>query len=192
MEYETKTDLILPFSGEWMVSNGGRTEETNRHFRKDGPENQIYSYDFREEFTGTREKLEDYKVYRKEVLAPANAKVIQVIDGSYDMEPGQVDRSVGVGNAIIFDFGNGEYGLICHLSHKSIRVKVEDELKQGDVIALCGNSGNTSQPHIHFNLQDGPFMHNSKGLPAQFKKILVNGNIREKYEPVRFEKVSNV
>lgn len=191
MEYETKTSLILPFDGIWMVSNGGRTIETNSHAREGGPQNQVYACDFREEFTGAKEKLEDYEVFGKDVLAPADAKVIQVINGSHDVTPGEQDRSVGVGNAIILDFGNGEYGLMCHFKHDSIRVKVGDEIRQGEVVALCGNSGNTSQPHIHFNLQDGPLMHNSKGLPAQFRKIMVNGEIKENYEPIRFEKVSN-
>lgn len=191
MEYKTKTELILPFKGIWMVSNGGRTSETNSHVREDGPQNQIYAYDFREEFTGVKEKLEDYEVFEKEVLAPADGKVIQVINGSFDVAPGERDRNVGVGNAVILDFGNGEFCLMCHFKHQSIKVKVGDRVKQGDVIALCGNSGNTSQPHVHFNLQDGPLMHSSKGIPAQFRKILVNGELKENYEPVRFDKISN-
>ena len=81
--------------------------------------------------------------------------------------------------------------MLCHFKHDSILVNVGQEVRQGDVLGLCGNTGNTSQPHIHFNLQDGPRMHNSKGLPAQFSKIMVNGEEKIKYEPIRGEKVSN-
>ena len=59
------------------------------------------------------------------------------------------------------------------------------------MIGLCGNSGNTSEPHIHFNLQNGPFMHEAMALPAQFPKIIVDGEIRTNYEPIRGQLVSN-
>lgn len=65
MEYRTKTNLILPFKGKWLVSNGGRTFETNNHLRSDGPQNQIYSYDFRSKTTGEEKKLEDFRFLAK-------------------------------------------------------------------------------------------------------------------------------
>jgi Peptidase family M23 len=194
MDYQTKTNLILPFNGIWLVSNGGRTPETNSHIRpaEQGPQNQLYAYDFRMESTGKETKLEEYEVFGKEVLAPGNGTVVQIIDGSIDILPGERDRSVGVGNAIIIDHENGECSLLCHFKHDSIEVKIGDRVKQGEVIGLCGNTGNTQQPHIHFNLQDGPLMHTAQALPAQFSKIQVNGELKEKYEPIRGEKVSNL
>lgn len=191
MDYRTKTSLILPFRGILTVTNGGRDSSTNNHFKEDGPQNQIYSYDFRKEHKGDGKKLEDYEVFGQEVLAPGEGTVVQVIDGSIDVSPGEKDRSVGVGNAIIIDHKNGEYSLLCHFKHNSIKIKVGDDVKQGDLIGLCGNTGNTSQPHVHFNLQDGSQMYNSKGLPAQFKNIVVDGVKKENYEPVRNEQVSN-
>lgn len=194
MDYQTKTSLILPFNGTWLVSNGGRTPETNNHVRsaEQGPQNQLYAYDFRMESTGKETKLEEYEVFGKEVLAPGSGMVVQIIDGSIDILPGERDRSVGVGNAIIIDHENGERSLLCHFKHDSIKVKVGDRVKQGEVIGLCGNTGNTQQPHIHFNLQDGPLMHIAQALPAQFSKIQVNGELKENYEPIRGEKVSNL
>ena len=70
-------------------------------------------------------------------------------------------------------------------------MKVGDKLKQGDVIGLCGNTGNTTQPHVHLNLQDGPLMHKANALPAQFRKILIDGEEKISYEPIRGQKVSN-
>ncbi|NIQ73552.1 MAG: peptidoglycan DD-metalloendopeptidase family protein, partial [Candidatus Aminicenantes bacterium] len=70
---------------------------------------------------------------------------------------------------------NGECSLLCHFKYQSIKVKVGDKVKQGDLLGLCGNTGNTTQPHIHFNLQDGPLMHKAGPLPAQFTKIIVDG-----------------
>ena len=194
MDYQTKTNLILPFNSVWLVSNGGRIPETNNHIRPadQGPQNQLYAYDFRMESSGKETKLEEFEVYGKEVLAPGDGRIIQVINGSIDILPGERDRSVGVGNAIIIDHQNGEYSLLCHFKHDSIKVKVNDTVKQGYVVGLCGNTGNTQQPHVHFNLQDGPLMHTAQALPAQFAKILVNGELKENYEPIRGEKVSNL
>jgi hypothetical protein len=194
MKYKTKTSLILPFNGTWFVSNGGINPETNNHIRppEQGPQNQLYAYDFRTETTGGETKLTDYEVFGKEVLAPGDGIITQVIDDSIDVLPGERDRSVGVGNAIIINHQNGEYSLLCHFKHNSIRVKVGDLVKQGKVIGLCGNTGNTFQPHIHFNLQDGPLMHKANALQAQFKKIIVNGKVKTNCEPIRGDKVSNI
>lgn len=193
MDYQTKTTLILPFKGELLVSNGGRTPETNNHNRPadKGPQNQIYAHDFRLDNTGKEKNLEDYPVFGAEVITPGNGIVTQVVDGSFDCEIGYADRSIGVGNMVIIDHENGEYSLLCHFKHNSIVVKVGDRVTQGQKLGLCGNTGNTSQPHIHFNLQDDLRSYKARALPAQFEKIVVNGVIKEKYEPVRFEKVSN-
>ena len=116
----------------------------------------------------------------------------QIINGSVDVLPEERDRSVGVGNAVIIDHQNGEYSLICHFKHNSIRVKVSEKVKQGDVLGLCGNTGNTTQPHIHFNLQDGPLMHKANALPVQFKKIIIDGIAKINAELVRGQLVSNI
>lgn len=178
-----------------MVSNGGRSLETNNHMKfaeSGGPKNQIFAYDFRFESTGKEKSLEEYKAFGKEVIAPADGTVVQVIDGAIDVSPGERDRSVGVGNAIIINHHNGEYSLLCHLKYNSIQVKVGDIIKRGETIGSCGNTGNTSEPHIHFNLQDGPRMHTANALPARFAKILVERKEKTSFEPIRGQWVSNI
>lgn len=194
MDYKTKTNLVLPFNGCWLVSNGGRTPETNNHIRPSdqGPQNQLYAYDFRLASTGKETKLEEFPVFGKEVLAPGNGTVVQIIDGAIDVLPGERDRSVGVGNTIIIDHHNGEYSLLCHFKHNSIKVHVGDEVTQGMVIGLCGNTGNSQQPHIHYNLQDAPLMQRAKALYAQFSSIKVNGVVKTAYEPLRGDMVENI
>lgn len=193
MDYKTKTKLILPFKGTLLVSNGGHDPLTNNHNRTadKGPQNQLYAYDFRTETTGQEKRLKDFPVFGQVVIAPGNGIIIQIINGAIDCLPGERDRSVGVGNAVIIDHQNGEYSLLCHFKHNSIKVKEGDNVKQEDNLGLCGNTGNTSQPHIHFNLQDGPKMHTANALPAQFSKIIVDGEERFNYEPIRGQKVSN-
>jgi len=194
MDYKTKTNLILPFRNTLMVSNGGRNSETNNHFRpaSQGPQNQLYAYDFRTETTGKEVSLEDYPVFGIEVISPGDGVVAQVVDGSFDCVPGKADRGVGVGNMVIINHQNGEYSLLCHFKHDSICVKVGEHLKQGQLLGLCGNTGNTSQPHIHYNLQDNLPSYEANALPAQFRTILVDGKKKTNYEPVRFQQVSNL
>lgn len=195
MDYRTKTSFILPFHGTWLVSNGGRTVETNNHLKfaeSGGPQNQLYAYDFRFPSTGSEKTLEEFKAFGKDILAPAGGEVVQVIDGAIDVLPGERDRAVGIGNTVIIDHGNGEYSLLCHMKYRSIRVKVGERVRQGDFLGFCGNTGNTSQPHVHFNLQDSPRMHTAKALPIQFARIVVDGEVQTKCEPVRKHMVSNV
>jgi murein DD-endopeptidase MepM/ murein hydrolase activator NlpD len=144
------------------------------------------------ESTGEEITLQEYGVFGKEIIAPGDGVIAQVVDGSFDCEPGEADRSVGVGNMVMVDHQNGEFSLICHFKYQSILVKVGDTDKQADLLGLCGNMGNTSQPHIHFNLQDALRGYKANALPAQFVKIVVDGEVKEEYEPIRFQWVSNI
>lgn len=185
---------MLPFRGTWMVSNGGRAIETNNHMKfavGDGPRNQLFAYDFRKGHIDSGQRLEDYEVFGEEVVSPGDGVVIQTIDGAVDVLPGERDRAVGVGNTVIIDHGNGEYSVLCHFKYRSLRVRVGDRVKSGDLLGLCGNTGNSSEPHIHFHLQDGSRMHTANALPAQFARIIVDGHVKLTYEPVRNQMVSN-
>lgn len=193
MDYKTKTNLILPFKGVWVVGNGGRDPSTNNHIRPEdqGPKNQLFAYDFKNKHKGDGKNLEDYEVFGKEVLAPGDGEIVQVINGAIDILPGERDRYVGVGNAVIIDHGNGEWSVLCHFKHNSIKVRVGEKIKQGDALGLCGNTGNTSEPHVHYHLQDNALLYRANGLPAQFAEIIVEGEEKINYEPIRGEEVSN-
>ncbi|MFF9351605.1 M23 family metallopeptidase [Streptomyces sp. NPDC014734] len=79
-------------------------------------------------------------------------------------------RSLGLtrhllGNYIVLDLGNGVYAVCAHLRRGSLRVAVGDRVTAGQEIAECGNSGNSSEPHLHFQLMDGPDVMTARGLP---------------------------
>jgi murein DD-endopeptidase MepM/ murein hydrolase activator NlpD len=154
---------------------------------------QRYAYDFVSLYVKNEGRaLDEFSAFGAEVIAPADGVICQVIDGSIDMELGKRDNLVYPGNAIIIDHENGEWSVLCHLKHNSIRVKEGQPIKQGDVLGACGNTGNTSEPHIHYHLQDSALMAEANGLPAQFARIYVDGTIEVGYEPIRFQKASNV
>ena len=193
-EYQTKTNLILPFSGTWMVGNGGRDHTKNSHRKAggSGPKNQMFAYDFAKNHKEKGKSLEDYEAFGEEVISPADGKITQVIDGCIDVAIGESDRFVSTGNAVIIDHKSGEFSVLAHFQHNSIKVKPNQEVKQGDVLGLCGNTGNTSEPHIHYHLQDNALLHRGIGLPIKFKKILVDGTQLENIELEQGQRVSNV
>ena len=103
---------------------------------------------------GTGRRNEDYLVYGKQILAAASGTVVTAIDGVPDNEPGSMNPSCAVGNCLIIDQGTHEYAVYAHLKPDSLRVHRGDKVRRGQVLALCGNSGNSSEPHLHFHLQD--------------------------------------
>lgn len=192
--YKTKTSLILPFKGTWIVCNGGRDASKNNHRDADGngPKDQMFAYDFTREHKGEGKNLEDYSAFGSEVIAPADGIISQVINGSMDVPIGQSDIYVVPGNSVVIDHGNGEWSMLAHFKFNSIKVKIGDKVKRGDLLGLCGNTGNTSEPHIHYQLQNNALPHKATGLPAQFAKIKVDGEVKENFEPERGQKVSNI
>lgn len=72
------------------------------------------------------------------------------------MSEGQADPDTPdiAGNRIVIKYFTDEYSTICHLMPKSIIVQKVQTVKRGDVLAKCGNSGNTTEPHIHFQVQN--------------------------------------
>lgn len=194
-DYKTKSLLILPFKGIWIIGNGGREDSKNNHRGGPdgaGPKDQMFAYDFVREHKGEGKNLEDYEAFGSEVIAPAGGLIYQVINGCMDAQIGESDTYAISGNRIVIDHKNGEWSMLAHFKFNSIKVKAGDRVKQGDLLGLCGNTGNTSEPHIHYQLQDNALLHRATGLPAQFAKIKVDGGIKENYEPERGQKVSNI
>jgi murein DD-endopeptidase MepM/ murein hydrolase activator NlpD len=124
---------------------------------------------------GSGERNEDYHCWRQPVLAPAEARVVAAVDGYPDQPPGQADAEHPAGNHVVLDLGSGEYAVLAHLNAGSVAVEVGDRVAAGQRIGRCGNSGNTSEPHLHFHLQDG----------AYFVDYFADGAPVERGEPVR-------
>ncbi|MEU2025171.1 M23 family metallopeptidase [Streptomyces sp. NPDC016469] len=70
-----------------------------------------------------------------------------------------------VGNHIVLDLGDGTYAMYAHVQRGSLRVRPGDEVEPGRLLARCGNSGNSTQPHVHFQLMDGPDLETAHGIP---------------------------
>src|SRR5205085_8384853 len=111
-------------------------------------------------FTGDRLKNENYRCYGAEALAVADGTVVAIKDGIPQNVPGATSRAVPItletvgGNHVILDIGQGYYAFYAHLQPGSLRVKVGDKVKRGQVVGLVGNSGNSTEPHLHFHISN--------------------------------------
>jgi hypothetical protein len=189
MDYATKTALAPPFYGRWLVVWGGRTLEQNYHAVA---RDQRFAYDLVAvhdslDHSGDGRVNSDYFAFGMPIVAPAAGKVVEAVDGVYDNPPHQGNPKQPAGNHVILDLGNGEYALLAHFKKGSVRVHADQTVAAGDTLALCGNSGNSSQPHLHFHLQNGPALFGADGLPAPFTGYASNGTPVEKGEPVKGE-----
>ncbi len=132
-------------------------------------------------FAGDAKDNRNYKAYGSEVLAVADATVAAIQDGIPENIPGLNSRAVPItletiaGNHIILDLGGGNYCMYAHLQPGSLRVKPGDRVKRGQVIGLVGNTGNSTEPHLHFQVMDGPTPLGNEGLPYYIDSFEVLG-----------------
>ena len=75
------------------------------------------------------------------------------------------------GNHVVIRHDDGQYSQYAHLRPGSVRVEIGDQVAQGDEIAELGNSGNSSEPHLHFQMTNGPDVLYSRGIPVTFKGV---------------------
>ncbi len=122
-------------------------------------------------FTGDPKDNKNYRAYGSQVMAVADGVVTETKDGIPQNVPGLDSRAVPItmetvaGNHIILDLGHGRYALYAHLQPGSLKVKPGDHVKRGQVLALVGNSGNSIEPHLHFQLTNGNSPLGSEGIP---------------------------
>ena len=112
--------------------------------------------------------------------------MIKVIDGVEDNAIGEMNSKQLTGNTVIIRSQEGEYILLAHFKNNTIAVKERDKIKPGDLLGLCGNSGNSSEPHLHMQMMDKPEMKEATGLKMYFDELILNGESQAKnYSPVR-------
>ncbi len=171
---EPSATVRLPAEVPLKVAWGGDKLETNYHAV--APD-QRWAYDLLvEPYVNGSDKLEDYGCYGVPVVAPANGLIVKAHDGEPDEVPGMVSNNFTApeGNFVAIQLDEtGTYLIIAHLKPGSVTVKTGDTVVEGQVIGACGNSGNTSEPHIHIHHQrqdPNLFPLNfAEGLPLYFR-----------------------
>jgi len=129
-------------------------------------------------FTGDLAKLESYKYYGTPVHAVADGVVANLYDDADEQVPGQITgittENIG-GNMLAIDIGDGAFAFYAHLQRGSLKFKLGDRVKTGDVVGLLGNTGNTTAPHLHFHVMDGPSPLDANSLPYVFTRFATRG-----------------
>ncbi|WP_299436439.1 M23 family metallopeptidase [uncultured Aquimarina sp.] len=187
LNYQTKTALELPFENEWYVVWGGRSVVQNQHFNN---RNERYAMDIlqivnRTSFTGDGTQNEDYYCFGKRLNAPGDGKIIAMENNIEDNIPGALNRRQAPGNYIIIDHLNGEFSFMAHFKKNSIIVSIGDTIQKGQEVGKVGNSGNSTEPHLHYHLQTTSDSSNGVGLPIQFLNYYEDNVFVEIGEPVR-------
>lgn len=118
-----------------------------------------------------------------DILAVADSTVVAVLDELPDQPPGKLPDPTSItldtvdGNHVVLDLGNGRYGFYAHLTKGSVLVAPGDRVSAGQVVAKLGNRGNSSGPHLHFHVMDGPSALGSEGLPFVLTTFETAGTI---------------
>ena len=188
------TKLILPFKDEWTVIWGGDTKELNYHVESEAQKNafDIVITNNKGNSYKTDGKInDDYYAFGKELIAPCDGEVVLVVDGVKDNVPGILNPVYIPGNTVIIKTQNNEFLFFAHFKQHSIVVKQGQKIKQGQLLGLCGNSGNSSEPHLHFHIQNVEDMTSATGVKCYFDNIQVNGQTKTDYSPIKKEKISN-
>lgn len=190
-----QTRLILPFKEKWFVFWGGDTKSKNYHVESEA---QKGAFDFiiydqnGKSYMNNGLDNEDYYAFGKEIIAPCAATVEMVVDGVPDNVPGETNPVFVPGNTVVLKTENDEFLYFAHFKKNSIIVKESEEVSVGDVLGLCGNSGNSTEPHLHFHIQNQAMMQKAIGMKAFFSEIFVDGILRKDYSPEKGDVVSNM
>jgi murein DD-endopeptidase len=133
-------------------------------------------------FQGDEKDNKNYYAYGSDALAVADGVVTEVKDGIPENIPGRDSRAVPItletvgGNHVILDIGGGHFAFYAHLQPGSLRVKLGDKVRRGQVVGLVGNSGNSTEPHLHFHIENASSPLGAEGLPYSLASFEVVGH----------------
>ena len=169
----------------WLASDAPSNDADNHHRRGiivlDGQAliSRRYAIDWTQiengaPFSGDARDKRAYYSYGKPVVAVADATVVTARDGLPDNVPGHneqfhpavpITMDTVTGNTITLDLKGGQYAYYCHLQPGSVRVKVGEHVKHGQVIGLIGSSGDAREPHLHIEITNSTKALAGEGLP---------------------------
>lgn len=154
---QTAIQLSLPVMGLWRISQAFFGQHTHK-----GPYAYAFDFDVVDEVGKTYQNegtnVENYYCFNLPVLAPASGYVSDLLDGIEDNEISDVNLANNWGNSIVIKHAEGLFTKLSHLKKDSIIVKVGDFILKGQLIAKCGSSGRSPEPHLHYQVQAWPYI----------------------------------
>jgi murein DD-endopeptidase MepM/ murein hydrolase activator NlpD len=194
--HRSPNEYDFPLAGTWYVGAGPNFESPHRWAA-----NEEFAFDLvvlggdGRTHKGDGTHLADYYAYGRDVLAVADGVVVEVGADATEandrlQQPGEsaedferrtraeqskmIAKSykAPLGNYVVLRHANGEFSHYGHLKQGSVRVKSGDTVQRGQVIAQLGHTGNSTEPHLHFQLTDGLDSMYSRGIPITFKNVV--------------------
>ena len=191
--YTSPITYRAPVNGRWFVVASGDVSQHHRWVVSSEYALDItrMNADMRT-YTGDGTHFSDYITFRQPIVAVADGVVVATRNDREENEatlrqPGEffdayMQRVVETqqatimqggfdavaGNYVLIRHASGEHSLYAHLHQGSVRVNVGDTVTAGAQIAEAGSSGNSTEPHLHFQLIDGPDLNAARGLPITF------------------------
>lgn len=177
----SREEYALPFEGAWTVVNGGVVKETSHSW---DVLTQRYAYDFvilDDEGRSCRPDADpadpaSYYCYGLPILTPADGVVVEAgascsnatiwLDGKVHFGGGDIR-----GNYVLVEHAHGEFSCLCHLMPGGVLVEAGQRVQRGQQVGLCGSSGCSSEPHLHFHIQKGQSFYTSPGVPVRFAGV---------------------
>ena len=182
--YQQKTALIFPFKGKGIVLQGGATNGGHRNRSGEFALDAMGLDDaWSVQAADDGKKNTDYPGWGRPLIAPADGVIVHTRSDRPDQPVGDESnpdyfadefKKYGggdPGNHLVIDHGNGEFSGIAHFMAGSMLVKEGDRVKQEQTLGKLGHSGDTTEPHVHYQLQAGPDFTNSDGLPCKFTNV---------------------
>ena len=153
--------FFLPVLGQWTITQGPNGPHTHQ-----GPWAHAWDFEVLDEAGSPHRPaadaaprpvaLEDYYAYGAPVVAPADGKVVRVVDHLPDTPLGEVDVANNWGNVVVLWHPGEIYTVLAHLQKGSALVKPGQPVVRGQALARVGSSGRSPVPHLHFQAQRSP------------------------------------
>lgn len=182
--------------GIWYMSEGCCADDTH-HRRGLGPINgelsvpQRFAIDFykldeqHRTWVGDPSKLESFLTYRVPILSAAAGTVVAALDGFANTtalpnppKPPPINETVG--NHVIVKVAEGVYVLYAHMDPGSVAVRVGDQVTRGQQLGLIGSSGNSTTPHLHFQILTLPTYFPADSKPFAFDSFTLLGRVPDR------------
>ena len=177
--YAQKTRLVFPFDGCGMITQGGAWNDGHRNRSGMFAVDAIGLTDLYAAMVAQGDEPKAAAGWGRTIIAPAAGTVVLARNDRPDQpvlgvsDPryfvAEFPNGGDPGNHVVIDHGNGEFSMLAHMQHGSVRVQSRTRVEQGQAIGLLGNSGDTNSPHVHHQLQDGPLWTGADALPHAYE-----------------------
>ncbi|MBI2281608.1 MAG: urea transporter [Bacteroidetes bacterium] len=191
---QSYVNISLPIIGFWRVSQGNNGSITHKDDYKYALDFDVINENGKTYENNGLEK-NNYYCFNLPVVAPASGIIATALDGIDDNQIGDVDIANNWGNTVVIKHTEYLYSKLSHLKKGSLLVKPGDFVYKGQVIANCGSSGRSPEPHLHFQLQSLPYIASKTLLHPIDYYLTIENNIHQFHSfdiPKENELVSNV